>query len=182
MAAAPLDRRILGEIRARLKESRAAVEEYERLRAALTALETAGGATPAPARRRRSGPAPTKRRAPRGANRDMALAVIADRPGVTVAELAAATGIAKKVLYGLTRSLTERGQIERVGLPGDTFGFRIAGSTDHSDADAHGDGSPVAPARRARRTRTPRTDATEADSNADQAAEEPVASSEPARA
>jgi hypothetical protein len=121
---------------ARLNQLRAAVEEYERLQAALTALETAGDATPAPARRRRFGTPPTKKRAARGANRDRALRVIADRPGVTVAELAAATGIGKNVLYGLTRSLTERRHIERVGLPGDTFGFRIAESTDHS-ADAH---------------------------------------------
>jgi hypothetical protein len=40
-----LDRRMLREVRARLKESRAAVDEYERLQAALTALGGGGGDT-----------------------------------------------------------------------------------------------------------------------------------------
>jgi hypothetical protein len=127
-----LDRRIVTEIRARLKELRAAVEEYERLQAALTALETAGDGTPAPARGRRSGTAGTKMRAARGANRDKALQVIADRPGVTVAELASATGIAKNVVYSLTRSLTQRGHVERVALPGDTIRFRITAPSGQS--------------------------------------------------
>jgi len=61
--------------------------------------------------------------------------VIADRPGVTVAELASATGITKNVLYSLTRTLTQRGAIERVELPADTSGFEIARS-----ADMAGDG------------------------------------------
>ena len=39
MSDEPLDRRILREIRARLNESRAAAQEYERLQAALSALE-----------------------------------------------------------------------------------------------------------------------------------------------
>jgi hypothetical protein len=46
MAEEPLDRRISREIRERLKQSRAAVEEYARLEAALEALDTMDGATP----------------------------------------------------------------------------------------------------------------------------------------
>src|SRR3954449_8924342 len=75
-------------------------------------------------------PGPTKPRAPRGANREKALQVIGDRPGVTVAELAAATGIAKNVVYSLTRTLAQQGQIERVQLPGDSLGFRLAEGTE----------------------------------------------------
>src|SRR4051794_9978918 len=141
MAEEALDRRILREIRDRLKASRAAVEEYDRLQAVLEALGPSTGGTRAPASASRSRRAPpTKTRARRGANRDKALLVIADRPAVTVAELASATGIAKNVLYSLTRSLTERGQIERVALPGDTFGFRIAQATEQANAGADSDG------------------------------------------
>src|SRR3954470_15500067 len=130
MSDEPLDRRILREIRARLNESRAAAQEYERIQAALSALEPTPATTSrTPSRaRRRTTTTSRKPRARRGANRDQALQVIADRPGVTVAELAAATGIAKNVLYSLTRTLTKRGAIERVELPPDTFGFRIARS------------------------------------------------------
>src|SRR5690242_16078157 len=93
MSDEPLDRRILREIRARLSESRAAAEEYDRLQAALSALgtdpPTASRTSRAPSRaRRRATTASRKPRARRGANRDKALQVIADRPGVTVAELA----------------------------------------------------------------------------------------------
>jgi hypothetical protein len=126
----PLDRRILREIRERLAELRGAVVEAERLEAALKALETAGADTPAPPRARSSTPESPRKRAPRGANREKALEVIAERPGVTVAELASATGIARNALYGVTRSLADNGVIERVALGGDAFGFRIAGDAE----------------------------------------------------
>jgi hypothetical protein len=111
------------------------------------------------------------------------LHVIADRPGVTIAELTSATGIAKTVLYSLTRSLTERGQIERVTLPGDTYGFRIAQPTDQAHAEGQSEthlAGPGARVTRARRTRTSRPDAAEADTDAEQPAEETEASTEPA--
>jgi hypothetical protein len=157
MSDEPLDRRILREIRARLNESRAAVEEYERLEAALSALEPSPATTsrtPSRARRRTTATS-GKPRARRGANRDKALRVIADRPGVTVAELASATGIAKNVLYSLTRTLAQRGAIERVELPADTYGFRIArsdvaGERANGDGTAAESGSTVSPTGRSR--------------------------------
>jgi hypothetical protein len=153
MSDEPLDRRILSEIRARLSESRAAVEESQRLQAALSALGTGSSTTSrAPSRGRRRTATPSKKpRARRGANRDRALQVIADRPGVTVAELAAATGIAKNVLYSLTRTLTKRGAIERVELPADTFGFRIARSD--VAGPPNGDGTTADSSSTVRRTR-----------------------------
>ena len=75
-------------------------------------------------RRRSTGRSVT--RAPRGENQDKALAAIRDQPGITVAELSAATGITKNVLYGLTRTLTERGLIERMDGGDGAVGFRIA--------------------------------------------------------
>lgn len=139
MAHEPLDRRILREIRERLKESRAAVNEYHRLEAALEALDGAHHETgPRTAPR-----ATAKPRAARGANRDKALKAIDARPGVTVAELASTTGIAKNTLYALTRTLTEQRLIERVALPGDTVGFRTVRRSDAA-SDAAGDGADVA--------------------------------------
>jgi len=168
MADEPLDRRILREIRERLKESRAAMEEYQRLEAALAALNASTGEAP-PASRvprtRRSRSAPSRPRAPRGANRDKALEAIADRPGITVAELSSVTGIARNVLYSLTRGLTERGRIERVSLPGDSFGFRITQADSAAVAPSDGDGAGEPP----KRTRRPRRRA---------AAEEPAAAEE----
>src|SRR3954452_25240437 len=137
-----LDRRILREVRARLKESRAAVEEYDRLQAALAALGTGGGDASTRTRPARASSSAPKRRARRGANREKALRVIADRPGVTVAELASATGIAKNVVYSLTRVLTQQERIERVQLPGDSIGFRLAEASEASPgAGQDGDGS-----------------------------------------
>jgi hypothetical protein len=82
MSEEPLDRRILREIRARLTESRAAKGEYERLQAALSALNEGPAETPVQARAPRRTTTSTRQRAPRGANREKALQVIGDRPGV----------------------------------------------------------------------------------------------------
>ena len=126
MADEPLDRRISREIRERLKQSRAAVLEYERLEAALQALDKMDGATTATTGLRRGSNRRTQTRAPRGANREKALAAIGDQPVISIAQLSAATGITKNVLYGLTRTLTERGLIERMDGGDGAVGFRIA--------------------------------------------------------
>src|SRR3954454_5202528 len=173
-----LDRRILREVRARLKESRAAVEEYDRLQAALAALGTGGGDASTRTRPARASSSAPKRRARRGANRDKALRVIADRPGVTVAELASATGIAKNVLYSLTRTLTQRGAIERVELPADTFGFRIARSPDAAGERANGDGTAAEPSSTISRTRASGKQAAD-DSQADTTVEPESAETPP---
>jgi len=183
----PLDRRILREIRARLKESRAAVDEYERLQAALSALDAGEASAPARGRARRAS-TPARQRAARGANRDKALAVIADRPGITIAELASASGIAKNVLYSLTRVLTHRGEVERVQLPGESFGFRLAQSAESSTgAGSDSDGATSEPAgtpqrtRRARKRPAPTPDA-DGGSAADSTLETAAAPTEPAAA
>jgi len=176
MSVEPLDRRILREIRARLKESREAVDEYERLQAMLRALD-GGVDEPRPATRRPRRAAPsTTHRAPRGANREKALRVIGDRPGVTVAELASATGIAKNVVYSLTRALTRQGHIERLELPGDTIGFRVADPTKNSHGAGAGDDGATADAaatrNRGRGSRKAARHTDEDDSPADPAADE----------
>jgi hypothetical protein len=187
MSEEPLDRRILREVRARLKESRAAVDEYERLQAALRALDEGAAETPARARAPRRTSAPTRQRARRGANRERALRVVGDRPGLTVAELAAATGIAKNTVYSLTRVLTQQGEIERVQLPGDSIGFRLSDATSEESPAAGGgnDGAAsevLATPQRKRRSRRRPVQTTEADSAGEAAPDEGQASSEPAPA
>jgi hypothetical protein len=184
MSEEPLDRRILREIRARLTESRAAKGEYERLQAALSALNEGPAETPVQARAPRRTTASTRQRAPRGANREKALQVIGDRPGVTVAELAAATGITKNVVYSLTRTLTQQEQIERVQLPGDSVGFRLALATEESPfAGTDDDASrPAATSTRTRRSRKPAEETTETDAASDPTTDNPQASGEPAPA
>jgi hypothetical protein len=127
-------------IRARLKELAPAVAEYDRLEAAYAALDgastaaasdrpagtvgrgrTGAGRARPPAAARRSGP-----RAKRGQNKAAVFGVIADRPGVTVTEIAQVTGIAKPLIYNTTRAGVERGELERVALPGGQHGFRTA--------------------------------------------------------
>src|SRR3954452_9328216 len=92
--------RILEEIRERKNASRAAYEESQRLQRALAALDEQRGPSRLPDGRRpgRRGGSPARqrrRRAAPGANRDAILAIVRDRPGVTAAELASTTGIAR---------------------------------------------------------------------------------------
>lgn len=128
--------RIQAEIRERLDASREAVREYERLRAALEALD--GAARPASrgdrsqatpvARsraRRRAKSGGSRKRAPRGANREAVLQVVGERPGITASELAAASGVAKPTLYTLLSSLTKQDVLQRQELPGGQSGYRI---------------------------------------------------------
>jgi hypothetical protein len=52
-------------------------------------------------------------------------AVITERPGVTVSEIAEVTGIAKPLIYNTTRAGVERGELDRVALPGGQRGFKV---------------------------------------------------------
>ena len=83
-------------------------------------------------------PLPTVRgsgaRAPRSQNKAAVFAVIEQRPGVTVAELASVTGIAKPLIYNTTRAGVERGELERVALPGGLHGFKMAQAAPASES------------------------------------------------
>ena len=135
MAKLLLDR-IRAEIRARLRESEAAAREYERLEAALAALDAlkrsgspraAADSRPAATRRRaKRAAAGRKAPAPRGANQAAVLAVVGERPGVAVSELSTASGVSKSTLYGVLRTLERRGRIAREQLPGGGTGYRLA--------------------------------------------------------
>jgi hypothetical protein len=133
-------------IRARLEELAPVVAEYERLQAAYDALDGAGGrlderpaaGDAASGRRRggaRRGGTASRRAAPRakrGQNKAAVLGVIAERPGVTVSEIAQVTGIAKPLVYNTTRAGIDRGELEKVSLPAGLSGFRVAPASSES--------------------------------------------------
>src|SRR3954453_9108540 len=121
--------RILEEIRERKDASRAAYEESQRLQRALAALdEQRGPARPSDGGRpgRRGGSsARRRRRAAPGANRDAILAIVRDRPGVTAAELASTTGIARATVSSTVARLAASGTLGRTTLPSGGVGFRL---------------------------------------------------------
>ena len=139
MAELLLDR-IHKQIRERARELEPFAREYERLDDALTALggpldsrstKPARAAKPtAAAKRRPQAPARAGRtipkRAARGANRAAVLGVLGERPGAGASELAAASGVARPVLYALLKTLAERGEVAKQELPGGTTGYRLA--------------------------------------------------------
>lgn len=127
--------RVHNEIRTRLTELRPAVDEHARLDAALRALDTddisSSPVSPStPARSRRASPDARRpsahRRAPRGANRKAVLRVVADRPGITPGELAAASGVERRTLYSLLSTLTKQQALQRRQLPGGQTGYSLA--------------------------------------------------------
>lgn len=116
------------DIEKRLQELRPLIEEKEQLEAVLAAITngTAGGAPAAPRARatttRAAGRAPyaagKSRRAPRGANREAILGVVRERPGVSAAEVAAITRIAKPTVHTTISQLKRKGILEPEGSGG----------------------------------------------------------------
>ncbi len=116
------------DIEKRLQELRPLLEEKERLEAVLAAL-TNGPAAPAssaprsrPAASSAGARAPyaggKSRRAPRGANREAILGVVRERPGVSAAEVAAITRIAKPTVHTTISQLKRKGILEPEGSGG----------------------------------------------------------------
>jgi len=105
------------ELQQRIASLESAVEELPRLKRALAALD----GDPAPPRRAGGSARPrdgrsSGRRRPRGANRDAILAVIRERPGVSVGEVAnvvAKEGVKKNVVYTTVNKLTKDGLITK---------------------------------------------------------------------
>jgi hypothetical protein len=106
------------ELHERIASLESALEELPRLKRALAALD----GDPAPPRRAASRSARPRdgrssgRRRPRGANRDAILAVIRERPGVSVGEVAnvvAKEGVKKNVVYTTVNKLTKDGLITK---------------------------------------------------------------------
>jgi DNA-binding transcriptional ArsR family regulator len=117
------------DIEKRLQELRPLIEEKERLEAVLAALTNGSGssstssAPPARATAPRAvGRAPYAagkgRRAPRGANREAILSVVRERPGVSAAEVAEITKIAKPTVHTTISQLKRKGILEPEGSGG----------------------------------------------------------------
>jgi CRP-like cAMP-binding protein len=127
--------RVLREIRERKQRSQAAVEESRRLEAALAALDGERvESSPQPRRSRRG--APPSRRAPRGANRNAIVGVVSERPGVSAAEVAGATRVARATVSSTLSRLVTDGVLE---LPAGGRGYRLAQPAPETggEAEAH---------------------------------------------
>ena len=118
------------DIEKRLAELRPLIAEKEQLEAVLAAL-TNGSAVAAPVAPTRvratttrpaAGRAPYAagkgRRAPRGANREAILSVVRERPGVSAAEVAEITRIAKPTVHTTISQLKRKGILEPEGSGG----------------------------------------------------------------
>jgi hypothetical protein len=114
------------EIQARLKELRPLVDEFHRLEAAERALSGVGEAgtsgrssgTTTTRRSRRSGGSSNGRRGrPRGSGTraQEALALVRERPGITIPELAQAMGIKQNYLYRVMPTLAEENRVVKSG-------------------------------------------------------------------
>jgi CRP-like cAMP-binding protein len=109
------------EIQARLKELRPLVDEYQRLEAAeraLSGMETRSAtATATTTRRRRSASGNGRRGRPRGSGTRgaQALELVAQRPGITIPELADAMGIKQNYLYRVMPGLAKDGKVRKSG-------------------------------------------------------------------
>jgi hypothetical protein len=130
--------RILAEIRERLDASRAAYEESRRLEAALRALGTGRAAEPprprATTRRASRSRGRSSARAPHGENLRRIRAVVAERPGATAGEIAAATGIARPTVASTLGKLAREGELEKTTLPSRGVGYRPAASAPAGDS------------------------------------------------
>src|SRR5829696_6984328 len=118
--------RIIDEIRQRKAQSREAYEEAQRLQAALAALGQRETRTPArrPTPARRTSKRSPSSRAPRGENVRKVREAIAERPGATAGEVAAATGVGRATAATTLGRLARDGELERTTLPGGRVGFR----------------------------------------------------------
>jgi hypothetical protein len=111
------------EIQARLKELRPLVDEYQRLEAAERALSgmdakpASTAASTTTTRRRRTSSSNGRRGRPRGSGTrgTQALELVAQRPGITIPELADAMGIKQNYLYRVMPSLAKDGKVRKSG-------------------------------------------------------------------
>lgn len=132
--------RIRKELTTRVNELRPLHEEHARLEMALRALNEAGTSgsraanSPQGNGRRRAGQKKTpakphsansRKRTPRGANREAVLRALHDRPGVSSAELAAVSGVERNTLYALLTRLVIEGELEKQALPSGRNGYAL---------------------------------------------------------
>jgi hypothetical protein len=116
------------EIGARLKELKPLVEEFQRLEAAAAALDGVAPTSSAPATGRRAsarassangrrGKGSGRRGRPKGSGTRgaEALALVRDKPGITIPEIAEQMGIKQNYLYRVLPGLAEDGLVRKDG-------------------------------------------------------------------
>jgi hypothetical protein len=115
------------EIGARLKELKPLVEEYQRLEAAAAALDGVAPTSSVPAARRTSARASSanhrrakgtgRRGRPKGSGTRgaEALALVREKPGITIPEIAEQMGIKQNYLYRVLPGLAEDGVVRKDG-------------------------------------------------------------------
>jgi hypothetical protein len=128
-------------IEARLREIRPLVAEVPRLERALAALKAiAKQPQPQPATRgagRRRRPGRRRGRRSAGTRSEQFLALVRDRPGVTIPEAAKAIGAAPTSLYRIAATLEREGTVRREGR-----GFVAPGTDGPAAAEQPGEGAP----------------------------------------
>jgi len=103
------------------------MRERERLEAALALPPFAEPSRP-PVAAKPVSPRKVSTRAPRGANREAILSVVAERPGTTAAEISDVTKISRAVTYNTLAKLIEQGKLEKTELPGGQTGYKAVAS------------------------------------------------------
>src|SRR3954447_1895115 len=111
----------LKEIDQLLADVKPLMREQEEIRAALARPPFAGGARPAS---KGTSSRKARTRAPRGANREAILGVVASRPGVTASEIADVTKISRAVTYNTLAKLVEQSAVQKTELPGGQTGYK----------------------------------------------------------
>lgn len=119
--------RMLSELRSRRDELRPMVEELTQIESAITALEQLEPSSGGPGRRRGPGrprgpargatPGRRRGRPPKGqpTRSDQFLALVEQRPGISISEAAAELGIEPNYLYRVSATLQREGTILRDG-------------------------------------------------------------------
>jgi len=144
---------VLREVRERNARAQAAWDESHRLEAALRALEGERSRARPPRRTGRTQPRLSAGRAPRGQIRDAILRVVAERPGATAGEIAAAAKVDRRVSQSTLARLARQGAIERYSPPGGGTAYRPPSPTSEADTTEASSQPPNAGADRERDAR-----------------------------
>jgi predicted HTH transcriptional regulator len=105
----------------RLEEIEPLIEEAQRLRSVLSAIEQEPLTLEEPPTSNGNGnahPPSESSRAPKGANKRIILELVAERPGITSAEIAQLTGVKRTVVASTVSRLKRHGELEEHGVGG----------------------------------------------------------------
>lgn len=113
--------KLLTELKQRRDELRPQLEELNQIESAIAALEQVGGARPTGGPRRRRGAGrggrPRRGRPPKGqpTRSDQFLALVQQRPGISISEAASQLSIEPNYLYRVSATLQREGTIAKEG-------------------------------------------------------------------